>query len=283
VRHSAALLDSRRNSALFAVFKVQCDRDQRSLLMTLQTIIVDDEAPARERIRDLLGSEPDIAVAAECANGREAIAAVNEHRPHLLFLDIQMPLVNGFDVLRALSVRKIPVVIFTTAYDQHALQAFEVHALDYLLKPFKVARFKAALQRARELLQKRGDGDTDARILSLLERFRTAQAYTTRFVIKSASRVIIVKAGEIDWIESAANYALLHVSDKTHLLRETMCSLEEQLSPAQFVRVSRSAIVNIERIKELQPMAKGEYIVLLHNGKQLTMTRGIRELQQALK
>jgi two-component system LytT family response regulator len=185
-------------------------------------------------------------------------------------------------VLRALSAREIPAVIFTTAYDQHALKAFEVHALDYLLKPFKITRFKAALQRAREHLQKRGDGDTDARILSLLERFRAAQTYTTRFVIKSASRVIIVKASEIDWIESAANYALLHVGDKTHLLRETMSSLEEQLSPAQFVRVSRSAIVNIERIKELQPMAKGEYIVLLHNGKQLTMTRGIRELQQAL-
>jgi two-component system, LytTR family, response regulator len=250
--------------------------------MTLQTIIVDDEAPARERIRDLLGSEPDVAVAAECANGREAIAAVNEHRPHLLFLDIQMPQVNGFDVLRALPAREIPAVIFTTAYDQHALKAFEVHALDYLLKPFKVTRFKAALQRAREHLQKRGDGDSDARILSLLERFRTSRTYTTRFVIKSASRVIIVNVNDIDWIESAANYALLHVGDKTHLLRETMCSLEEQLSPAQFVRVSRSAIVNIERIKELQPMAKGEYIVLLHNGKQLTMTRGIRELQQAL-
>ena len=250
--------------------------------MTVQAIIVDDEAPARERIRDLLAGEPDITVAAECANGREAIAAVGEHRPHLLFLDIQMPRVNGFDVLRALPAREIPAVIFTTAYDQHALQAFEVHALDYLLKPFKAARFKAALQRARELLQTRGAGDTDARILTLLERFRTTQTYTTRFVIKSASRVVIVKAGEIDWIESAANYALLHIGDKTHLLRETMRSLEEQLSPAQFVRISRSAIVHIERIKELQPMAKGEYTVILNNGKQLIMTRGIRELQQVL-
>jgi two-component system LytT family response regulator len=249
--------------------------------MTLQAVIVDDEAPARDRVRDLLAGEPDIAVAAECASGREAIAAVSAHRPDLLFLDIQMPQVNGFDVLRSLPKKELPAVIFTTAYDQHALEAFEVHALDYLLKPFKQARFKAALQRAREHLQKRG-ANADTRILALLERFRPARTYTTRFVIKTTSRVVIVKAGDVDWIESGANYALLHVGDQTHLLRETMCALEEQLSPEQFVRISRSAIVNIERIKELQPMMKGEYIVALHNGKQLTMTRGIRELQNAL-
>jgi two-component system LytT family response regulator len=251
--------------------------------MTLQAIIVDDESPARDRVRDLLAEEPDIAIAAECANGRDAIAAVSAHRPDLLFLDIQMPQLNGFDVLRALPARQIPAVIFTTAYDQHALEAFEVHALDYLLKPFKAARFQTALQRAREHLQMRPAGDTDARILALLERLRPSQTYTTRFVIKTASRVVIVKAGDIDWIESASNYALLHVGEKTHLLRETMRSLEEQLFPAQFVRVSRSAIVNIERIKELQPMAKGEYVVILSSGKQLTMTRGIRDLQQALQ
>ena len=251
--------------------------------MTLQAIIVDDEAPARERVRDLLAGESDIAVAAECAGGREAIAAVGTHRPDLLFLDIQMPQVNGFDLLRALPRDQLPAVIFTTAYDQHALEAFEVHALDYLLKPFKRGRFKAALQRARERLHQRGTGDADPRLLALLERFRPARTYTTRFVVKTTSRVVIVRAGDIDWIESAANYALLHVGDKTHLLRETMRALEEQLSPEQFVRVGRSAIVNIERIKELQPMMKGEYIVTLHNGKQLTMTRGIRELQQALE
>jgi two-component system, LytTR family, response regulator len=250
--------------------------------MTLQAVIVDDESPARRRVRDLLAEEPDIAIAAECASGREGIAAVITHQPDLLFLDIQMPEVNGFDVLRALPARNLPAVIFTTAYDQHALEAFEVHALDYLLKPFKAARFKAAIQRAREHVRKRHAGETDVRIVALLERFQNTRAYTTRFVIKAASRVVIVKADEIDWIESASNYALLHVGDKTHVLRETMRSLEEQLSPEQFVRVSRSAIVNIERIKELQPMAKGEYVVILHDGKRLTMTRGIRDLQQAL-
>lgn len=251
--------------------------------MTLQAIIVDDESPARRRVRDLLAQESDIAIAAECPSGREAIGAITAHRPDLLFLDIQMPGVNGFEVLRALPSKGLPAVIFTTAYDEHALKAFEVHALDYLLKPFKPARFKTALQRAREHLQKRNGGDTDARILALLERFQPRRTYTTRFVVKSTTRVVIVKADAIDWIESASNYALLHVGDKTHVLRETMRSLEEQLSPEQFVRVSRSAIVNIGRIKELQPMMKGEYVVILGNGKQLTMTRGIRGLQQALQ
>lgn len=250
--------------------------------MNLQAIIVDDEAPARDRVRDLLAGEPDIAIAAECAGGQEAIAAICAHQPDLLFLDIQMPRVNGFDVLRSLPQDQIPAIIFTTAYDQHALRAFEVHALDYLLKPFKQSRFKAALQRARLQFQKRQPGAADARILALLDRLRPTRTYTTRFVIKTATRVVIIKAGDIDWIESAANYALLHVGDKTHLLRETMRSLEEQLSPDLFVRISRSAIVSIERIKELQPMMKGEYIVTLQNGKQLTMTRGIRDLQQAL-
>jgi two-component system, LytTR family, response regulator len=251
--------------------------------MTFQAIIVDDESPARRRVRDLLAQEPDIAIAAECSSGREAIDAIIAHRPDLLFLDIQMPGANGFEVLRALPSKRLPAVIFTTAYDQHALEAFDVHALDYLLKPFKASRFKAALRRAREHLQKRNGGDTDARILAVLERFQPRRNYTTRFVVKSATRVVIVKADEIDWIESASNYALLHAGDKTHVVRETMRSLEEQLSPEQFVRVSRSAIVNIGRIKELQPMMKGEYIVILGNGKQLTMTRGIRELQQALQ
>jgi two-component system LytT family response regulator len=187
-------------------------------------------------------------------------------------------------VLRALPAPALPAIVFTTAYDQHALQAFDFHALDYLLKPFKQARFKATLQRARSHLRQRdaNGGATDARILALLQQLRPAQTYPTRFVIKTSSRVVLINARDIDWIESAANYALLHVGDKIHVHRETMRALEERLAPTQFLRVSRSAIVNIERIKELQPMVKGEYVVILHSGKQLTMTRGIRELQQAL-
>src|SRR5205814_5584434 len=164
--------------------------------MTLQAMIVDDESPARRRVRDLLAREPDIAIAAECTNGREAIDAISLHRPDLLFLDIQMPGVDGFEVLRGLPSKGLPAVIFTTAYDQHALEAFEVHALDYLLKPFRLVRFRTALQRAREHLHKpRVDHQAaDPRILELLERLRPARTYLTRFVIKSAGRVAIVKA-----------------------------------------------------------------------------------------
>ena len=250
--------------------------------MKLKILIVDDEPLARERIRSLLDDEPDVEVLAECKNGQEALEAIKSQSPDLVFLDVQMPGMSGFEVLSALPQERMPMVIFVTAFDQHALKAFEVHALDYLLKPFKAARFKAAVQRAREHLQRRRGSEADSRILALLGQLRAAQTYTTRFVIKSANRVVIVKASEIDWIESASNYALLHVGDKTHVQRETMRSLEEHLSPAQFVRVSRSTIVNIERIKELQPMMKGDYVVILSNGKQFTMTRGIRQLQQAL-
>ncbi|MCD6050311.1 MAG: yehT 1 [Verrucomicrobia bacterium] len=250
--------------------------------MNIRTLIIDDEPLARTRIRSLLAAESDVTVLAECANGSEAIEAVETHSPDLLFLDIQMPEVNGFDVLQAVGPERIPAVIFVTAYDQHALQAFEFHALDYLLKPFKQSRFKSALQRARYQLTNRS-ADHETRLASLLEQLRPANGQLTRFVIKTSSRMILLKARDVDWIESAANYALLHVGSETHLLRETMRSLEDRLSPNQFQRISRSAIVNLDRIKEFQPMAKGEYIITLTNGKQLPMTRGIRELQQAIE
>lgn len=253
----------------------------------IEALIVDDEAPARARVREVLADEPDIVVVGECTNGREAIAAIEQFRPDLMFLDVQMPEVTGFDVLRSIPVEQMPSVVFTTAYDQHAVEAFEYHALDYLLKPFKQARFKAAVQRVREHLAKRdsnrnGTDAADSRVMELLQRLRPERSYLSRFVIKDASRVLIVKASEVDWIESAANYALLHAGDRTHIHRETMRSMEEQLCPSQFLRVSRSAIVNLERIKELRPMMRGEYVIVLQNGKQLTMTRGIRELQRAL-
>lgn len=251
--------------------------------MNIRTLIIDDEPLARTRIKNLLATEPDVTVMAECANGSEAIEAVTTHSPDLLFLDIQMPEINGFDVLRAIGPDRVPAVIFVTAYDQHALQAFEVHALDYLLKPFKQSRFKSAVQRAREHLAKQAPGESDVRLVNLLEQLRPASGQLTRFVIKTASRMILLKARDVDWIESAANYALLHVGQETHLLRETMRSLEERLAPNQFQRISRSAIVNLDRIKEFQPMAKGEYVITLTNGKQLSMTRGIRELQLAIE
>ena len=251
--------------------------------MNIRALIVDDEPLARKRIKSLLADQNDIAVIAECGTGREAITLIQERSPDLLFLDIQMPEIDGFEVLQSISEQKMPVIIFTTAYDQHALKAFEVHALDYLLKPFKQERFREAVERARTQLTKSAAPEVSAGLAALIEKLRTAQAYLNRFMIKSSNRVVLVKASEVDWIESASNYVLLHVGDKTHIMRETMRDLATKLCPKTFQRISRSVIVNLERVKELQPMGKGQYLIILGNGKQLMMSRGIRDLQSALE
>jgi two-component system LytT family response regulator len=251
--------------------------------MNARVLIVDDEPLARKRIRRFLADEPDIAAIDECGTGREAIQTVQEKSPDLLFLDIQMPGMGGFEVLQSIRADPMPFVIFITAYDQHALKAFEVHALDYLLKPFTQERFQKALERARMQLAKRGAQENEPGLTALIRKLRTEQTYVSRFMIKSSNRVVFIKTNEVDWIESAANYALLHAGDKTHLVRETMQALETKLCPRTFQRVSRSAIVNLERVKELQPLSKGQYVIILINGKQLTMTRGIRDLQISLE
>jgi two-component system, LytTR family, response regulator len=248
--------------------------------MKIRATIIDDEPLARKRIRRLLAEEQDITVIDECATGREAIEVIRETSPDLLFLDIQMPEVGGFDVLQSIHAERMPAVIFITAYDQHALKAFEVHALDYLLKPFKEERFKQALERARTQLAK---GGGVLGLAALIGKLRAERSYLTRFMIKSANRVVFIKANEVDWIESAANYALLHAGDKTHIVRETMQALEIKLCPKTFQRISRSVIVNLEHVKELQPMGKGQYVIILFSGKQLNMSRGIRDLQAALE
>lgn len=251
--------------------------------MNLRALIVDDEPLARKRIRRLLANEPDISIMGECGSGREAVQVIQGTCPDLLFLDIQMPEVDGFEVLQAIQVKQMPTIIFTTAYDQHALKAFEVHALDYLLKPFKQERFKDAVRRAKIQFAKNGSHAASPGLAALIERLQARQNYLDRFMVKSSSRVVLVKANEVDWIESAANYALLHAGDQTHIVRETMQDLELKLSPKTFQRISRSMIVNMERIKELQPMGKGQYVIILTNGKRLAMSRGIRDLQQALE
>jgi len=251
--------------------------------MNIRTVIVDDEPLARKRIKRLLAGEPDISVIGECGSGPETIKVIQEASPDLLFLDIQMPGMGGFEVLQSIPEGGMPIIIFVTAYDQHALKAFEVHALDYLLKPFKQDRFKQAVERARDHLRKNGRPDLNPGLAALIAKLRAEQNYLTRFMVKSSNRVVLVRAGEVDWIESAANYALLHVGDKTHIVRETMQALEVKLSPKTFQRVSRSVIVNLERVKELQPMGKGQYVIMLANGRQLTMSRGIRDLQHALE
>jgi two-component system, LytTR family, response regulator len=251
--------------------------------MNIRCLIVDDEPLARKRLRALLGDEPDISVVGECGTGRDAIQAIRERLPDLVFLDIQMPEVGGFDVLQAIGKEQTPVVIFVTAYDQHALKAFEVHALDYLLKPFTQARFKGALERARRQLATSDGREPDPRLTALIENLRSEESYVSRFLVRASSRVILVNATDVDWLESADNYVLLHVRDRTHLVRETMRGLEEKLSPKAFQRISRSVIVNLSRIKELQPMGKGDYLVILADGTRLTMSRGIRDLQRALE
>jgi two-component system LytT family response regulator len=251
--------------------------------MKIRTLVVDDEPLARERIISLLRKEPDVEVLAECANGTEAVAAIRGHRPDLVFLDVQMPGLGGFDALRQLEQEKLPLVIFVTAYDKHALKAFEVHALDYLLKPFKQERFKQTVQRARQALAARQAGDASQNLLALLGQAKPEREYLTRIPVRVGERVVFVKTDQIEYIESAGNYLVLHTARENHVVRETLTALEEKLGPKQFLRINRSTLVRVDQIKEFQPLFKGEHAVLLHNGKQLTMTRGIREVQELIK
>jgi two-component system LytT family response regulator len=249
----------------------------------IKTLIVDDEPLARERIRTLLAKEPDIEVVGECADGDEALAAMKKRAVDLLFLDVQMPEMDGFEMLSRLGKDALPAVIFVTAYDQHALRAFEVHALDYLLKPFKQSRFKEAVQRVREMIGRRQTDDVSKRLAQLLGEHKAAPVYLQRLTVKENDRVLLVKVVQIEWIESAGNYVILHVGKQSHILRETLAALEAQLDPKLFLRISRSTLVNLDQVRELQPLFKGEYVVVLHDGKQLPMTRGIRELEEKLR
>ena len=251
--------------------------------MKIRTLIADDEPLARERIRSLLAQEPDFEIVGECADADGALAVLKKQPVDLLFLDVQMPEMDGFEMLGRLGKDALPTVIFVTAYDQHAVKAFEVHALDYLLKPFKQSRFKEAVQRVREQFSRRQTEDVSKRLLQLLSDRKAPPAYLQRLTVKENDRVVLVKASQIEWIESAGNYVVLHVGKQNHILRETLAALEAQLDPKLFLRISRSTLVNLDQVRELQPLFKGEYVVVLHNGKQLPMTRGIRELEEKLR
>ncbi len=243
----------------------------------IRTLIVDDESLARERIKRYLGAEADIEIVGECANGKEAVESIDSLSPDLLFLDIQMPEMDGFGVLGAIGSQRVPAIIFVTAYDKYALKAFEVHALDYLLKPFNRERFRRSLARAREQLDHDRMGQLDQRLLSLLEDLKAEQKHLDRLVVRSVGRVFFLKTDEIDWIEAAGNYVRLHVGREGHLLRETMNRLEAKLNPDKFLRIHRSTLVNIDRIKELQPLFSGDYTVILRDGRQLTLSRSYRD------
>jgi two-component system LytT family response regulator len=251
---------------------------------TIRALIADDEPLARERLRSLLGAEQDIEIVAEAKDGLETVEAILSQSPDLVFLDVHMPKLDGFEVIQTVGADRMPAVVFVTAYDQHALRAFEVQALDYLLKPFDGDRFQSALKRVRKQIDTRESGDLGQRLLALVRDLKPAAATRTdRLVVKSGGRLYFLRADEIDWIEAAGNYVRLHVGAEGHLLRETMNSIESRLNPEMFFRIHRSHIVNIERIKELQPWFNGEYVVILRNGARLTLSRGYREkLQERL-
>jgi two-component system, LytTR family, response regulator len=243
----------------------------------IRALIVDDEKLARKRIRRLLASEADVEVIGESANGEEAAGAIAEFRPDLLFLDIQMPRMDGFALLESIGIERIPIVIFVTAYDEYAVRAFEVHAFDYLLKPFDRKRFRETVQRARMQLRRTQTGDLNERLHALLESLHARKRAAERIPVKTAGHVVFVKTQSIDWIEAADNYVCLHCGAETHALRETMNALEARLDANRFARIHRSTIVNVDRIKEMQPWFRGEYLVVLRDGTQLTMSRSYRE------
>jgi two-component system LytT family response regulator len=274
----------------------------------IRTLIVDDEPLARQRVRKLLEADSDIAILGECSDGKQAVAELQRLRPDLVFLDVQMPVLDGFGVLQSLVGTDLPVVIFVTAHDRYALKAFEVHALDYLLKPFDKARFSAALERAKAQVRQGSAVALEDRLEKLLQTLApshpqplvykgrgatespTPQAAKPdagrrleRLMVKSDGRIYFVRIDDVDWIEAAGNYVRLHVGKENHLLRETLTALEKKLDPARFVRIHRSTVVNLERIRELQPVFHGDYVIVLRDGQELAVSRGFRDnLKEAL-
>jgi two-component system LytT family response regulator len=250
--------------------------------MKIRTLIVDDEPPAREKLRTLLAAENDIELCGEAGNGDDAIRLIGELRPDLLFLDVQMPAPDGLAVLRAVRDEWLPCTVFTTAHAEHAVEAFALHALDYLLKPFSRARFAAALDRARHELARR-DGRADERVGALLRDPAVGTTPTERFLVKTNERYCVVRSGEIEWVEAAANYVVLHTSQGNHILRRTLAGLEAELDPARFFRVSRSALVQLDRVRAIEAVRAGEHVLSLESGARVAMTCGLRDLQQRLQ
>ena len=242
----------------------------------IRVLIVDDEPIARRGIRQQLRGEADVGVIGECGDGAAAIDAITRLAPDLVFLDIQMPEVGGFDVVDAIGVGRMPAVVFVTAYDEHALRAFDVHAVDYVLKPIDRHRFRTAVERARRRLAN-APGRVDRRIAAALgELGRPAHDHAKRLAIKGDGRVILVDVDEVDRLEAAGNYVEVHTGARHHLVRETMASLEARLDPERFVRVSRASIVNASRVRELQPMFSGDFVVVLRDGTKVAGSRRYR-------
>jgi two-component system LytT family response regulator len=250
--------------------------------VTLRALVVDDEPLARRALLRLLRTEPDVQVIGQCGDGEAAVEAIRRNRPDLVFLDVQMPEMDGFHVVEAVGVEQMPVTIFVTAFDRYALRAFDANAVDYLLKPFAAERLRRALARARDRCVGKLDQEAARRLFSLLDRTRFQTDYAQRLTVSTRGRILFVEVADIDWIEAEGNYARLHVSRRIYDVRETLQSLMEKLDPRDFVRIHRSTIVNRSRIREVQPWFRGSHIVVLESGEELRMSRYQREAVEQL-
>jgi two-component system LytT family response regulator len=253
----------------------------------ITTVIVDDEPLARDAIRFRLEHEPDIQIVGEAGNGFEAVKLIEAAKPDIVFLDVKMPELDGFEVIDRVSGVHLPIVVFVTAHDRFAIRAFETHALDYLLKPFTVERFTSALNRARLAVAKAGDHETHQRLIELLDRERPAAVprgrptaadspYLVRLAVRRNQRITLVRVDDVEWIESSANYARLHVRNDSHMVRMTMSELEQRLDPGRFARIHRSTIVRIDCVKEILPELHGDFTLTLNDGTALRLSRNYR-------
>ncbi len=250
--------------------------------MTIRVLIADDKLAARENIKRMLRQETDVKVIGECAGGLETVSFIEKHKPDLVFLEIQMPDLDGFEILRKIETGTLPFVIFVTESESFAVKAFEVSALDYLLLPFNKERLQNAVQKARQQIENRRNGTLDKLLRAFLDKFPDGKNYPDKIMLKTAKGISFINTNEVDWVEAAGNYVKLHVKESGHLLRETMNNIESKLNPDKFLRIHRSSLVNIDRIKELQPLFNGDYIVILQNDTELNLSRNYHDRLQRL-
>jgi two-component system LytT family response regulator len=248
----------------------------------IRALIVDDEPLAREGMRLHLEAEQDVEIVGEARDGEEAVEMIHSMRPDLVFLDVQMPGMDGFAVVEAMGPDSMPCVVFVTAYDQFALRAFDAHAVDYLMKPFDAQRLHSAVDHARTQIRGKRGGDVEDKLVALLGELRGKSQFLERIVVRSGGRILILRVDDVEWLEAASNYVRIHAGGREYLLRETMTNLETKLDPAHFVRIHRSTIVRLDRIKELEPLFQGDYVLILEDGTRLTSSRGYRDRLQEL-
>src|SRR5579872_2334464 len=250
--------------------------------MKIRALVIDDEPLARRSVRRHLDAEPDVEVIGECGDGKEAVAAICREEPDLVFLDIQMPEIDGFEVVQQVGVGRMPVTIFVTAYDRYALRAFEAHALDYLLKPFNKARFADALSHARQHIAGNLNREALRSVVELMGQVAGQNTYSEHLPVTQHGHVVLVNTAEIDWIEAYGNYTRLHIANRKYEVRETLTAIEHKLNPLDFARIHRSTIVNVRSIKEIHPWFRGHHLVILKNGQELRMSRYQRDVARRL-